>query len=240
MPTLEITQKRLDAVKKAEEYYNALRTNIQLSGENLKVIALSSVQPGEGKSTTSTNLALAFASAGYKTLLIDADIRNSVMSGVFKSREKITGLTDFLSGTTDLSQGLCETNADNLFVIQSGQISPNPTALLQSENFSTMVDTLRKYYDYIIVDTAPIGMVIDAAIIVQKCDASILVTESGATHRRDLQKAKDQLEQTGTPFMGVILNKFDTQVEKYGSYGNYGNYGNYGKNHSKSKAKKKA
>lgn len=239
MPTLEITQKRLDAMKKAEEYYNALRTNIQLSGDNIEVIALSSVQPGEGKSTTSTNLALAFANAGYRTLLIDADIRNSVMSGVFKSRERITGLTDFLSGTADLSQGLCETNVENLFVIVSGQVSPNPTALLQGKNFSTMIDTLRKYYDYIIVDTAPIGMVIDAAIIVQKCDASILVTESGATHRRDLQRAKDQLEQTGIPFMGVILNKFDTQVEKYGSYGNYGNYGNYGKNQSESKGKKR-
>lgn len=238
MPTLEIAQKRLDAMKKAEEYYNALRTNIQLSGDNIEVIALSSVQPGEGKSTTSTNLAIAFANAGYKTLLVDADIRNSVMSGVFKTREKITGLTDFLAGTADLSQGLCDTNIDNLFVIVSGQISPNPTALLQGRNFSTMIDTLKKYYDYIIVDTAPIGMVIDAAIIVQKCDASILVTEAGATHKRDLQKAKEQLAQTGVPFMGVILNKMDTKVETYGSYGSYGNYGNYGKKVSDKKRKK--
>ena len=131
MPTLEIAHKKLDQARKAEEYYNALRTNIQLSGNNLKVIAITSVKPGEGKSTTSTNIAWAFARAGYKTLLIDADIRNSVMSGVFKSREKITGLTEYLSGTTDLSQGLCETNVENLFVIQAGSVSPNPTALLQ-------------------------------------------------------------------------------------------------------------
>ena len=157
MPTLEIAHKKLDQARKAEEYYNALRTNIQLSGNNLKVIAITSVKPGEGKSTTSTNIAWAFARAGYKTLLIDADIRNSVMSGVFKSREKITGLTEYLSGTTDLSQGLCETN------------------------------------------------------------------------RRDVQKAKEQLEQTSKPFLGVVLNKFNTSVEKYGSYGAYGNYGNYGK-----------
>lgn len=229
MPTLEISQKRLDLLKKAEEHYNALRTNIQLSGNNLEVIAISSVQPGEGKSTTSTNIAIAFARAGYKTLLVDADIRNSVMSGVFKSREKVTGLTDFLSGNTDLSNGLCDTNVENLFVIQAGQVSPNPTALLQSENFATMLSTLKEYYDYIIVDTAPIGMVIDAAIIAQQCDATILITASGDTRRRDVQKAKEQLEQTGTPFLGVVLNKFDTQVENYGSYGNYGNYGNYGK-----------
>ena len=224
MPTLEIVQKKLGQVKKAEEYYNALRTNIQLSGNNLQVIAITSVKPGEGKSTTSTNIAWAFARAGYKTLLLDADIRNSVMSGVFKTREKITGLTEFLSGTTDLSHGLCDTNIENLFVVQAGSISPNPTALLQSENFSTMIDTLRKYFDYIIVDTAPIGIVIDAAIITQKCDASVLVAAAGEANRKDVLKSKGQLEQTNKPFLGVVLNKFNTSVEKYGSYGEYGSY----------------
>ena len=225
MPTLEIAQKKLNQAKKAEEYYNALRTNIQLSGNNLQVISITSVKPSEGKSTTSTNIAWAFARAGYKTLLLDADIRNSVMSGIFKTREKITGLTEFLSGTTDLSHGLCDTNIENLFVVQAGSISPNPTALLQSENFSTMIDTLRKYFDYIIVDTAPIGIVIDAAIITQKCDASVLVTAVGEANRKDVQKAKGQLEQTNKPFLGVVLNKFNTSAEKYGSYGEYGSYG---------------
>ena len=225
MPTLVISQKKLNMARKAEEYYNALRTNIQLSGSELKVISMTSVNPGEGKSTTSTNIAWAFARAGYKTLLIDADIRNSVMSGVFKSREKITGLTEFLSGTSDLSQGLCDTNVENLFVIQAGTTSPNPTALLQSENFSTMIETLRKYFDYIIVDTAPIGIVIDAAIITQKCDASVLITAAGETNKKDVQKAKEQLEQTRKPFLGVVLNKFNTSAEKYGSYGEYGSYG---------------
>ena len=91
-----------------------------------------------------------------------------------------------------------------------------------------MIETLRKYFDYIIVDTAPIGVVIDAAIIAQKCDASILVTEASVTKRREVQKAKTQLEQTGTPFLGVILNKFDIHLEKYGTYGGYGSYGAYG------------
>ena len=228
MPTLEIAQKHLNFAKKAEEHYNALCTNIQLSGDDLKVLSISSVKPGEGKSTTSTNIAWAFARAGYKTLLVDADIRNSVMSGVFKSREKITGLTDFLAGTADLSNGLCDTNIENLFVIQAGPVSPNPTALLQSENFATMINTLRKYFDYVIVDTAPIGMVIDATIITQKCDASILVTASGETKRRDVLKVKEQLEQTGIPCLGVVLNKINTEVEKYGAYGGYGAYGSYG------------
>lgn len=225
MPTLEIAQKKLEFIKKAEEYYNVLCTNIQLSGDKLKVISVTSVNPGEGKTTTSVNIARSFARAGYKTLLIDGDTRNSVMSGFFKSREKITGLTEFLSGTADLSHGLCDTNIENLFVVQSGSVSPNPTALLQSKNFNDMIETLRKYFDYIIVDTAPIGIVIDAAIITQKCDASILVTATGEVNKRDVQKAKQQLEQTGKLFLGVILNKFDVQHKKYGSYGDYGNYG---------------
>ncbi|HFM9656581.1 TPA: polysaccharide biosynthesis tyrosine autokinase CpsD [Streptococcus pneumoniae] len=225
MPTLEIAQKKLEFVKKAEEYYNALCTNIQLSGDKLKVISVTSVNPEEGKTTTSVNIARSFARAGYKTLLIDGDTRNSVMSGFFKSREKITGLTEFLSGTADLSHGLCDTNIENLFVVQSGTVSPNPTALLQSKNFNDMIETLRKYFDYIIVDTAPIGIVIDAAIITQKCDASILVTATGEVNKRDVQKAKQQLEQTGKLFLGVVLNKLDISVDKYGVCGFYGNYG---------------
>ncbi|VJJ43251.1 capsular polysaccharide biosynthesis protein Cps14D [Streptococcus pneumoniae] len=225
MPILEIAQKKLEFIKKAEEYYNALCTNIQLSGDKLKVISVTSVNPGEGKTTTSVNIARSFARAGYKTLLIDGDTRNSVISGVFKSREKITGLTEFLSGTADLSYGLCDTNIENLFVVQSGSVSPNPTALLQSKKFNDMIETLRKYFDYIIVDTPPVGIVIDAVIITQKCDASILVTATGEANKRDVQKAKQQLEQTGKLFLGVVLNKLDISVDKYGVYASYGNYG---------------
>lgn len=228
MPKLEFSEKKFASMKRAEERYNALCTNVQLSGDNLKVIMVTSVQPNEGKSTTSVNLAIAFARSGYKTLIVDADLRNSTMSGTFKVRERITGLTEFLSGGADLSQGLCDTNLENLFVIQAGQDSPNPTALLQSKNFVTMIETLRKYYDYIIIDTPPIGLVIDAAIVAQACDASLLVTEAGSIRRRYIKEAKKQLEQTGTPFLGIVLNKFDTKLDNYGGYGSYGKYGAYG------------
>lgn len=115
-----------------------------MSGDKLKVISVTSVNPGEGKTTTSVNIARSFARVGYKTLLIDGDTRNSVMSGFFKSREKITELTEFLSGIADLSHGLCDTNIENLFVVQSGSVSPNPTALLQSKNFVVMVKIFSK------------------------------------------------------------------------------------------------
>ncbi|HEM4284475.1 TPA: tyrosine-protein kinase [Streptococcus suis] len=225
MATLEIARTKKELVNKTEEYFNAIRTNIQLSGEDIKVVGITSVQSNEGKSTIAASLAIAYARSGYKTVLVDADIRNSVMSGFFKPITKITGLTDYLAGTTDLSRGLCETNIPNLTVIESGKISPNPTALLQSKNFENLLATLRRYFDYVVVDCPPLGMVIDAAIIAQKCDAMVLVAEAGHVKRSAVKKAKEQLEQTGTQFLGVILNKYDIATEKYGDYGNYGNYG---------------
>ncbi|MGQ7366493.1 tyrosine-protein kinase [Streptococcus suis] len=225
MATLELALNKKQLVGKTEEYFNAIRTNIQLSGSDIKVVGITSVQSNEGKSTTSASLAIAYARSGYKTVLVDADIRNSVMSGFFKPTTKITGLTDYLAGTTDLSQGLCDTNIQNLTVIESGKISPNPTALLQSKNFENLLATLRRYYDYVIVDCPPLGLVIDAAIIAQKCDAMAVVAESGNVKRSALKKVIDQLEQTDTPVLGVILNKYDVTLEKYGEYGRYGNYG---------------
>ncbi|HEL1936949.1 tyrosine-protein kinase [Streptococcus suis] len=222
MATLEIARKKKELVNKTEEYFNAIRTNIQLSGADIKVVGITSVQSNEGKSTTAASLALAYARSGYKTVLVDADIRNSVVSGFFKPMTKITGLTDYLAGTTDLSQGLCDTDIPNLTAIESGKVSPNPTALLQSKNFENLLATLRRYYDCVIVDCPPLGLVIDAAIIAQKCDAMVLVAEAGNVKRSSLKKVKEQLEQTGTPFLGVILNKYDVVTEKYGEYGNYG------------------
>ncbi|HEL1940007.1 TPA: tyrosine-protein kinase [Streptococcus suis] len=222
MATLEIARKKKELVNKTEEYFNAIRTNIQLSGADIKVVGITSVQSNEGKSTTATSLALAYARSGYKTVLVDADIRNSVVSDFFKPMTKITGLTDYLAGTTDLSQGLCDTDIPNLTAIESGKVSPNPTALLQSKNFENLLATLRRYYDCVIVDCPPLGLVIDAAIIAQKCDAMVLVAEAGNVKRSSLKKVKEQLDQTGTPFLGVILNKYDIATEKYGEYGNYG------------------
>lgn len=239
MPQLELVSSKAQIAKSTEEYLNSIRTNIQFSGRDLKVLAITSVQPGEGKSTTSTNLAISFASAGFRTLLIDADTRNSVMSGTFKANERYQGLSSFLSGNAELSEVICDTNVDNLMVIPAGQVPPNPTSLLQNANFNSMIETVRNLYDYVILDTPPIGLVIDAAVVAQKADASILVTEAGAIKKRFIQKAKEQLEQSGTPFLGIILNKVDNTVDSYGSYGAYGSYGEYDKKEEKEKKRKK-
>lgn len=225
MALLELVKSKQDLYTQVEEYCNSIRTNIQFSGQDIRVIALTSVQPGEGKSTTSSNLAISFANAGFKTILIDADTRNSVLSGTFKATGKVNGLTGYLSGNAYLSEAICETNVPNLSIIPAGKTAPNPTTLLQNSNFTSMIDSLKEYYDYIIIDTPPIGLVIDAAIIAQKCDGTIIVTEAGAIKRKFVQKAKEQMEQSGAAFLGIILNKVDSQLDSYGAYGNYGSYG---------------
>lgn len=239
MAHLELVKSKRVLYNMAEEYYNSIRTNIQFSGRNLKVITLTSVQTGEGKSTTSANIAISFAKAGFKTLLIDADIRNSVMSGTFKADEKYEGLSSYLSGNAELSAVISHTTIENLMLIPAGHFPPNPTTLLQNSNFNFMIDTVKELFDYVIIDTPPIGLVIDSAIISQKADASILVTEAGIIKRRFIQKAKEQMEQSGALFLGVILNKVEDTHGSYGGYGSYGAYGNYGKPAKKKSRKRR-
>ena len=239
MARLELVKSKKEIYDIAEEYYNSIRTNIQFSGRDLKVITLTSVQAGEGKSTTSVNVAISFAKAGFKTLLIDADTRNLVMSGLFKADEKFEGLSNYLSGNAELSNVISNTDIDNLMLIPAGQVPPNPTTLLQNSNFNFMIDTVKELFDYVIIDTPPIGLVIDSAIIAQKADASILVTEAGAIKRRFIQKAKKQMEQSGALFLGVILNKVEDSHGSYGGYGSYGAYGNYGKPAKKKSRKRR-
>ncbi|MEY8462807.1 tyrosine-protein kinase [Streptococcus merionis] len=229
MPQLELVRAKAQLAKNLEEYFNAIRTNIQFSGRDIRTIVITSVQPNEGKSTTSINLAISLANSGFKTLLIDADTRNSVLSGTFKVNGKTAGLSSYLSGNSELADVLCDTNIENLMVVLAGQVPPNPTSLLQNANFDKMLKMTREVYDYVIVDSPPIGLVIDSAIIAQHCDGAILVTESGVIRRKFLQKAKEQLEQSGTQFLGVILNKVEQRLENYGGYGSYGQYGQYGK-----------
>ena len=138
------------------------------------------------------------ASVGLRTLLIDADTRNSVLSGTFKSNEPYKGLSNFLSGNADLNETICQTDISGLDVIASGPVPPNPTSLLQNDNFRHLMEVARSRYDYVIIDTPPIGLVIDAVIIAHQADASLLVTAAGKIKRRFVTKAVEQLEQSQT------------------------------------------
>lgn len=179
------------------------------------------------------NLASSMAELGKKVLLIDADMRKSVMVSNVKEGTVDRGLSHYLSGQCNLADAVYRTNIPGLHLLFAGPVPPNPTELLSAELFKQTMDPLRELYDYIIVDSAPLGLVVDAAIIAQCCDASILVIESGVVKYKFAQSVKEKLEATGCPMLGAVLNKVDRKkTGKY--YGKYYKkyYGNEYENHN--------
>ncbi len=213
--------------KAFEEHYNLIRTNIQLCGSDIKSILITSTIKNEGKSSVSINIALSLAKLGLKVLYIDADIRKSLIVRRFQFSDSVEGLTSYLSGLTDIENVIYQTELENLSIIPAGKRAPNPTELLQNVKFSQMMNDFVNYFNYIIVDTPPLGQVIDPLIVAKKCDASILVVQSNISRRKFVLKTINQLEKSGSKFLGVVLNKVNLMKNKYGAYGDYGNYGNY-------------
>lgn len=214
-----------------DEAIKTLRTNIQFSGSNLKVVMLTSTVPSEGKSTTSWRTALAFAQMGKKTLYIDADIRKSVFAQRMHPDKEVFGLSQYLSGQRGLAESVYHTNAENLDLVFAGPYAPNPTELFEEKAFTDLIQYGRDHYDMVIIDTAPLGSVIDAAIIAPQTDGAIMVVESGNIGYKMLNKTKFQLQKTGVKLLGVVLNKVPMQKGSYyGSYyygKYYGKYDNY-------------
>lgn len=225
----------IDKLKKLDnstnEAYKRLRTNIQFCGSDVKVIALTSTIPNEGKSSVSFNLAASIAESGKKVIFIDADLRKSVLVGRYKINKAVKGLTHYLSGVNPFDEVVYSTNVDNLNVVFSGPVPPNPAELLGNKYFKSLITMLRRNYDYIIIDTPPIGSVIDAAIVAEQCDGVVLVISSGEISYKLVQKTKMQMEASNCKILGAVLNK--VQVGKGGYYGKYygkyyGHYGEYG------------
>lgn len=209
------------------EAYKSLRTNLLFCGDDKKVIALTSCTPNEGKSSVSLNLAVSMAEAGKKVLLIDADLRKSVLMGTMKVKDAVNGLTHYLSKQASLLDVIYATNISKLHVAFAGPTPPNPAELLGGKAFQDMINSVRKAYDYILIDTPPLGNVIDSVIIAKQCDGVIMVVESEAISYRFARGVKEQIEKSNCPILGVVLNKVD--MSKQGYYGKYGRYGKYGK-----------
>ena len=185
------------------EAYKSLRTNLQFCGEDKKVIAVTSCTPNEGKSSVSMQLGISLAESGKRVILIDADLRKSVLLGRTKTQKSVRGLAHFLSGQATLEDVICSTNVKNFYMIYSGPFPPNPAELLGGKNFRSLLNALRKVYDYVIVDTPPLGSVIDSAIVAEICDGSIMVIESGVISYRFAQEVKSQLERSNCPLLGT-------------------------------------
>ena len=219
---LQFDQKNDYRIKEA---FKTLRSNIEFSGSDIKVIAITSCTPNEGKSSVSVEVAKSFAEAGSRTILIDADMRKSVLVGRYKTGAVRKGLSQCLIGKTALEDTICETNMDNLYMIFAGPVPPNPSELLGNELFEKALEKLKEIFDYIIIDTPPLGSVIDAAVVARRCDGTIIVVENNMVSYRFVQKVKEQLDKTESKILGVVLNKVNMNTKGY--YGHYGRY--YGK-----------
>ncbi|MGU3473433.1 CpsD/CapB family tyrosine-protein kinase [Paenibacillus sp. D51F] len=202
------------------EAYRTLRTNIQFSSfdEPIQVIMVASANPGEGKSTTASNLAVTYAQEGKKTLLIDADLRKPSVFQVFSVSNRV-GLSTVVSGQCRWVDAIQDTHVEQLDVLPSGPIPPNPSELLASQSMKSLLQELQAQYDIIIFDTPPLLAVTDSLIISSLCQGVILVVQAGKVKSELVRKAKSNLEHVQARILGVVLNNMKSKKgDKYTYY----------------------
>ncbi|MBA4388060.1 MAG: hypothetical protein C0404_08775 [Verrucomicrobia bacterium] len=230
-----------EPISSLAEAYRNIRTSLfySLPAGEAKILAVTSCVPGEGKTTTACNLAIAIARTGKRVLLIDADFHRPTVSKLF-ALDSEKGLTNVLVGELRLTQAIQhvtfrETLVENLDVLASGADSPNPAELLGSHMMKTLLSTLRDAYDWIIVDTPPVLFVSDASIVSAICDGVILVVRAGKNNRSILLRTKEHLEALKVKIVGAVLNQMVASLAgRYYSYYYYHGYSKYSKNYHKS------
>ncbi|WP_141501951.1 CpsD/CapB family tyrosine-protein kinase [Paenibacillus luteus] len=201
------------------EGYRMLRTNIEFStiNQKLQIIMVTSSKPSEGKSTTCANMAVAFAQANKKVLLIDADLRKPSQHHIFGKSNR-SGLTTALLNQLELRDIIQFTNTENLSIIQAGPTPPNPSELLSSDPMALLLKRAREQFDVIIVDTPPIMSVTDAQIVATQSDGVVLVIDSGKVKKDVVLKAKASLDHVKARLIGVVLNKINRNHSDIYSY----------------------
>ena len=207
------------------ETYKDIRTNVRFSmpkTEKGKVIVITSSAPGEGKTTTSINLAITFAQMGAKVILVDCDLRKSRIHRYLKLDRK-NGVTDVLCGFSQLDKAIKRNVRENLDVLPAGEIPPNPVELMETEEYSKLISTLQERYDYIFVDTPPITVVTDAAVTMKYSMGTIVVIRHNVTTFDMLDVAMEKIAATGVKVLGAIMvgseEKRPTYGQKSGKYG---------------------
>lgn len=218
-----------------EEVFRAVRTNLQyMLQEGQKVILFTSTTSGEGKSFTAANLACSLAFMGKKVIIVGLDIRKPGLNKVFHISHKETGISQYLSDPTHTNLlSLCQisTVSPNLYILPGGAIPPNPTELVARQALEEAVEQMKQHFDYIIIDSAPIGMVTDTQLIARVADLSVYVCRSNYTAKSEF-KLINELQQDGKlPHPCVLINGIDMnkrETSSYYGYGKYGRYGHYG------------
>ena len=199
-----------------QEAYKALRTNIRffLADSGCKKFCITSSAASEGKSITILNLAISFAQTGQKVLLIDADMRRPSLARLLI--EKSTpGLSNVLAGLSTEDQAIRRNIYENLDVMLSGDLPPNPSELLGSENMQKLLSRLEGYYDYILVDLPPVGVVSDACVIANSLDGVLFLVRQNVTERDAVKYSIKQLELSGANLMGFVFNGAQTEGKSY-------------------------
>lgn len=226
-----------DAKSPVAEAYRTIRTNIKFSQTEkaLKSIVLTSATPNEGNTTTISNLAVVLAQAGHRVVVMDCDFRNPTQHKLFKLHNK--GLSNSIATGSDVMEVMQESGIENLCVLTSGPVAPNPSELLSSERMNIVLEKLKEQFDYVLVDAPPIMPVTDAAVIAGKVDGVILLIEAGSISPSIAKEAKERMEQGGGHILGVVLNKVDVGSSRHYGYG-YG-YGYYYGTDEKDKERKK-
>lgn len=210
-----------------EESIKNLRTNIQFLGKQTKVILFTSCYSNEGKSDIAFTLSVEMGKTGKRVLLIDADIRKSSYVRRFHVKEKVAGLSQYLSGQVSMNEIIYQTNYENMDMVFAGPTAPNPSELLNDPEFEKLLNEIKDDYEYIFIDTPPALNLTDATVVARYCDGGILVVEAEAVSYKIAQKVKSQLERSGCPILGAVLNKVDVQKRKY--YKSYYSKGYYKK-----------
>ena len=224
---------------KVEEAYKSIRANIMFSimKKGCKKVVVTSSVAGEGKTTTTINLAITFAQAGQRVLLIDADLRKPKIHHYF-SVPNAPGLTDYLGSTVsgirkdrvDLFTIVHPTEFENLSIICSGTIPPNPAELLGSEPMEDFLNEISNDFDYIIIDTPPINIVSDALPLIRESDGVVLIVRYNSSTHPEVERAIASLEFIDAKILGFVVNFVESKAGgkyKYGSYSRYGKYGRY-------------
>ena len=216
-----------------EETFRNLRTNLQyMLEEGQKVILFTSTTSNEGKSFNAANLAASFAFMGKKTVVVGLDIRNPRLTKLFGISSKDGGITEYLSApsSTDLMK-LCQPSAvsDNLFVLPCGTIPPNPTELVARPSLEKAIQILKEHFDYIILDTAPIGMVTDTRLIARVANLCVYICRADYTRKNEFEFINDLESDDKLPRFCILANGIDMDKRKNGYYYGYGRYAKYGK-----------
>ncbi len=199
-----------------KDVFRRIKINTEFSGKGQRSICVTSSASGEGKSTLTFGLAQAFAEdQGKNVLLVDADIRKSYLSKRLGYSGELKGLSECITEKLDVVDSIYKTNIEGLFITPSGRLTENSTQLFKRDRFKNYLEETRKAFDMVIIDTPPIGYVVDAAIIASLADASIMVVAANTISRKDIKKNISELKKANENFLGVIFNKARDEREGY-------------------------